>query len=725
LGGSGVGVAQFQLKHNNAALLAEPIKTILTRDGKVTVMESENRLVVVDHPHAIETIQKLVSELDAPGSGLRVVQFAPSHLRVASLTEAIRSLLSKDGRININDAENRLIVIDYPHIIRKVETLFQDADTPRNGLRSIDLRAQNTDAKDLQNAVASLLSKDGKVALVDNENRLVISDYPANLERIEDMFRQLDTARSQVRITALIYDMSTEDIYRVGLNWNHSLKDNHNAAGAPQTGFSIDSLMQVPQAAGSPASVITLWNLNRAFDIRAVIDAMNNCTDSRLLADPSVVVVDRKTAQFKIVTEVPLQQLTQTGQTNIGTTQFKEAGVVLKVTPRIANDATIEMQLTPTFSRLAGYTPGAAPQPIFDRREADTTVRIANQQVFVVGGLRQRNEINQNRGIPGLKDIKKFQFHRLWSSEGREFRESELIVFVSPELVTPCYNGRPREQHAGEQGFQMLDEVPAFGGAQIHGSMPGPMQPGEHVLPYQPSARPTYDVLPHDELPRPQQQGPPPAGPTSNQSTQAKSAPKLTAPANDLRTATPALPAAKKPTSSSSAANKPTTTNPKVSPPNSSAVSAIPSVAAPRTVAPVALYQDELPLPNASEPKYVARVDESPVVETQVSPAAESSYNAKSEKPKSPAAPQATGSSWKNPFAAKPSSSATPASTTPRPKPSAMQTPSLVPSQNQPSRSSSFLPPPLPTSNTYQPASNTAVKSPEPSLVPTGEYFRR
>jgi hypothetical protein len=179
-------------------------------------------------------------------------------------------------------------------------------------------------------------------------------------------------------------------------------------------------------------------------------------------------------------------------------TQFKEAGVTLKVTPRVANDASIEMQLTPSFSRLTGYSPPPSPQPIFDKREADTTVRVANQQVFAIGGLRQRNEITNDRGLPGLKDIKRFHFHRLWSNESRDFRESELIVFVSPEIVTPHYGGRPREQMTGQAGMAVLDEVPPFGGDQAGGYCPEG-QPGygpSGYAPAAPGATESQDALP-------------------------------------------------------------------------------------------------------------------------------------------------------------------------------------------------------------------------------------
>jgi len=57
---------------------------------------------------------------------------------------------------------------------------------------------------------------------------------------------------------------------------------------------------------------------------------------------------DRTEATFQSVQEIPVQQLTQTqdgGQ--IGTTQFREAGITLTVTPNIMDDNSVVLQVTP------------------------------------------------------------------------------------------------------------------------------------------------------------------------------------------------------------------------------------------------------------------------------------------------------------------------------------------------------------------------------------------
>ena len=76
-----------------------------------------------------------------------------------------------------------------------------------------------------------------------------------------------------------------------------------------------------------------------------------------------------------------------------------------------------------------------------------------------MGGLRTRNKIITNNGIPYLKDIRFMYLNKLFSYEERQFRESELVVFIHPEIVTPYYGGSEREEIIGNFSNQDLDRI--------------------------------------------------------------------------------------------------------------------------------------------------------------------------------------------------------------------------------------------------------------------------
>jgi hypothetical protein len=197
--------------------------------------------------------------------------------------------------------------------------------------------------------------------------------------------------------------------------------------------------------------------------------------------------MDNEQAVFKSVSEIPYQQITQSelgGQ--IGTTAFKEAGITLMVQPTVAGDGTIEMLVEPEFSRLAGFTP-QEDQPILDTRKATTRVRVANGQTLVLSGLRQRSDTGEFNGIPFLKDLK--YVGPLFRSRDTNVRESELIVFIMPEIT--CYDDplQPREFQAAEtidcrlEGIPYAEGCPTMGGDACAGGELVPLPPLDGELP--------------------------------------------------------------------------------------------------------------------------------------------------------------------------------------------------------------------------------------------------
>lgn len=328
-----------------------------------------------------------------------------------------------------------------------------------DGLCGDDIPLRFSKAETLVESCQTVLSKDGRAAALKSENQLVVSDHPEQLALVRRLVARLDVPRPQVRITSLIYDIGLQDLEELGINWRSALKYRHNAAGVPQTVLGVDSVTRIPFAPGQPLDgAVSLLYLSKNFDLSAVISALRSARHSRLLADPTVTVLDNEQATIEIVQEVPYQELTQTAAGgNIGTTNFKEVGVRLLVTPQIAEDATIQMAVNPRFSRLAGFTPNTD-FPIIDRRETNTHVRVSNGQTLVIGGLRQRGDHGEFRGTPGLKDI--HWFGRFFRGRTVSTLETELVVFLTPEVLPACDLTLPRERSALDTGRMLIDSVP-------------------------------------------------------------------------------------------------------------------------------------------------------------------------------------------------------------------------------------------------------------------------
>jgi general secretion pathway protein D len=207
----------------------------------------------------------------------------------------------------------------------------------------------------------------------------------------------------------------------------------------------------------SGATSVGIRTLTDTFSAGVFLQLLDSTSEAKLLADTSITVGDRHQASIRIVRKIPIVGANPVENSNVVFTQteFEEAGVILNVLPRISRDGTIELQVQPEYSVVAEIT---STGPVIDSRTADTTVRVGNGQMFVLGGLRQKSIVESVRGIPYLKDIK--HFGKLFRSHDADVRESELIVFLKPEIITPVDFGELRQQRAACIASKQLDAIP-------------------------------------------------------------------------------------------------------------------------------------------------------------------------------------------------------------------------------------------------------------------------
>jgi general secretion pathway protein D len=393
---------------------------------------------------------------------------------INEVAEAARLLSTPQGQVRPMKSARSLMVLDYPDRVEMIRNFVSSIDGTSRVNMGVSrssvgqplevgyFRTQFIPARAASEALQAVISKEGRLGVLDKEDRLVISDYAENLAMVEQVLMKIDRPRPQVRITALIYDLSLQDIEELGINWNSTV-------GSDPT-FAIDSVMKVPfnltpvvtpGQAATPAetgSALTFMNMSTRFDLTAVVLALQTAKDARLVANPHVSVLENEEATFESVEEIPYQQLTQTQQGGqIGTTAFKDAGIKLKVRPKISSDGSIRMEVTPEFSRLTGFTPGDN-QPIIDRRTASTTLSVANKQTVVIGGLRQRDDVGDFKGIPYLKDAR--LVGRLFRSRDTTVKERELVVFIVPEIISPAERPSCRDQLVADTTRYRLDMVP-------------------------------------------------------------------------------------------------------------------------------------------------------------------------------------------------------------------------------------------------------------------------
>jgi pilus assembly protein CpaC len=177
-------------------------------------------------------------------------------------------------------------------------------------------------------------------------------------------------------------------------------------------------------------------------NIGATLQALEQKGVVEVLAEPNVMAVNGKEASFLAGGEFPYPVAQGSGGGTTVSITFKEFGIRLSFIPTITPRGTIRLQVAPEVSALdftQGIEISGFDVPALTERRMKTEVELSDGQSFVLGGLLDKNESDTFQKIPFLGDIP--VLGKLFQSMQRTKSDTELIVIVTPEIVSPIGAG--------------------------------------------------------------------------------------------------------------------------------------------------------------------------------------------------------------------------------------------------------------------------------------------
>ena len=168
----------------------------------------------------------------------------------------------------------------------------------------------------------------------------------------------------------------------------------------------------------------------------AKINALITDGKANLLARPNITTLQGREAVINIGGEVPVQTVSVTNSTTTTSVTYREAGIILRCTPRVGVDGDITAKVhTEVSSPL--YVPDLAAYR-FNKRSADTEVRLRDGETMVIGGLIGSEESKTLSKIPFLGDLPILGvfFRNVRTSK----TDSEVMIFLTAKIVEDINN---------------------------------------------------------------------------------------------------------------------------------------------------------------------------------------------------------------------------------------------------------------------------------------------
>ncbi len=290
-------------------------------------------------------------------------------------------------------------------------------------------------------AVKKVLTKDGKISEDSRTNSLIITDIAANFPVIEQTIARLDINVPQVLIEVEMIEVAKAITDKLGIKWGDTpliLSGGSYQNAFPWDG-SFPLLDELPNVDYEEARLTT--GLMDARGFTATLNFLRTQGDTKNLARPRILTLNNQTAQIKISTNEAIgEKTTSTGSSDSTTTQTVEAeraetGVILTVTPQANLDTReITMALVPSHTLAkSGLTIGGTTFKDPETRTASAVLKVMDGSTIVIGGLLREETTTTLTKVPLLGDIPvlgaAFRHKQVIS------QERELLIFITPHIV--------------------------------------------------------------------------------------------------------------------------------------------------------------------------------------------------------------------------------------------------------------------------------------------------
>jgi type IV pilus assembly protein PilQ len=300
----------------------------------------------------------------------------------------------------------------------------------------------------------AVLSPRGDVQIDERTNTLIITDLPARLDTVQQLLNTLDRAEPQVEVEARVVQTTREFAQAVGIQWGLNGRvapelgntpslafpnkgtlggrtgGTQGPTGDPRAGIleTASNAVNLAVPGASSAIGLALGSINGAFNLDVALSALERSGKGRILSTPRLTTQNNIEAEVAQGIQIPIQTVAN----NTVTVSFKEAVLVLKVTPQITTAGTVIMRIlvenaTADFSRQVNGIP-----PI-DTQRANTTVQVNDGSTTIIGGIFVSQEQYANERTPVLHRIPLLGW--LFRRDSQTDQSRELLIFITPRIL--------------------------------------------------------------------------------------------------------------------------------------------------------------------------------------------------------------------------------------------------------------------------------------------------
>lgn len=284
-----------------------------------------------------------------------------------------------------------------------------------------------------------------------NNNLLIYADQ-ANYRIIEATLVQIDEPQLQVAIDATIAEVTLNNTLSYGVQTyltsrSLGLKPNMGSFTGTQATTAPATTTDATTGVASVAGSVTNAFINRAFpgfnflvgsetQPSFILDALHAVTSVKVLSNPSLVVINNQVATLQVGDVVPVSTgsatVLTTSNTVVNTIDYRNTGIILKVSPRVSVNGTVRLDIEQEISNVP-QSSTVNLTPTVSERRVKSQISVANGQTVLLAGLISEQQSGARNALPVLDQIPGLGDAFGHQSNGTQ--RTELIIFIRPQII--------------------------------------------------------------------------------------------------------------------------------------------------------------------------------------------------------------------------------------------------------------------------------------------------
>ncbi len=279
-------------------------------------------------------------------------------------------------------------------------------------------------------------------------NTLLIYADQGNYRIIESTLQQIDKAPLQVAIDATIAEVTLTNELSYGVQFYLTKNGLGSALNTQSVQAPSSTTTTTTDSTGaSVASTVTGALINRVFpgfnllvgseaNPHAILDALHSVTSVKVLSNPSLVVINNQVATLQVGDVVPVSTgsatVLTTSNTVVNTIDYRNTGIILRVSPRINVNGTVRLDVEQEISNVTPVTAQSLTPTVSERR-VKSSISVSTGQTVLLAGLISEEQDGSRNGIPLLDEIK--GLGDAFSNQDKKGTRTELIIFIRPQII--------------------------------------------------------------------------------------------------------------------------------------------------------------------------------------------------------------------------------------------------------------------------------------------------